>query len=150
MQSGTTRVTTVRHLPRAVDDGCSTRRSQMPAHRSVLTLASVLAIGLAAVPALADPSGPAVPGNPAVNCRVASMGGGADDRRILYSSDCAPMQSLNVVRKDRLSVPRGYGGTRTPIMGGGQVAGWEGGRDGGPVYAPDAPPREAGPLAWGR
>lgn len=89
----------------------------------------------AAAPARANAAN-TIPGNPALSCRVASMTGGQENTQIRYTSDCRPMQSLNVVRKGPLGVPRVYGENRATIYGGGNVIGWEGGDEGGPVYAP--------------
>ncbi len=106
----------------------------MTVRRNFFSLTSALAIGVAAAaPALANPVN-TLPGNPVMSCRVVGMSGGGEDTQIEYSSDCAPMRSLNVLRMGPLGVPRVYGETETPIMGGGRVVGWEGGREGGPVY----------------
>jgi len=107
----------------------------MTARRHFFSLTAALAIGTAAVaPALANPASDTLPGNPVMSCRVVGMSGGGENTQVTYSSECAPMQSLNVVRKGALGVPRVYGETQTPIMGGGRVLGWEGGREGGPAY----------------
>lgn len=102
------------------------------------------ALAVAALPAAARTTADSVPGNPAVSCRVAGMSGGGENTQIRYTSDCQPMHSLNVVRKGPLGVPRVYGENRATIYGGGDVVGWEGGEEGGPVYrrglsAPGAP-----------
>jgi hypothetical protein len=97
--------------------------------RKALLAVPVLAAGALAVAAPAW-------ANPAVSCPVASMTGGQDNTEIRYTSDCRPMHSLNVVRKGPLGVPRVYGEGQTPTYSGGHVVGWEGGSEGGPVYAP--------------
>jgi hypothetical protein len=106
--------------------------------RKALLAASVLAAGAlaAAAPASARNATDAAPGAPAMSCRVAGMTGGQENTEIRYTSDCRPMHSLDVVRKGPLGVPRVYGEVRSPIHGGGHVTGWEGGDEGGPVYAP--------------
>lgn len=106
------------------------------AFRNAVLAASVLTGGALAAGAPASANVNATPGSPAMNCRVASMTGGQEDTEIRYTSDCRPMHSLNVVRKGPLGVPRVYGETRAPTYGGGHVTGWDGGDEGGPVYAP--------------
>lgn len=104
------------------------------ATREALLAASVLAAGALAVaaPASARDAIDAGPGGPAVSCRVAGMTGGGDDTVIRYTPDCRPMHSLDAVRRG----PVVYGRTQTPTYGGGHVVGWDGGSEGGPVYAP--------------
>lgn len=106
--------------------------------RKALLAASVLAAGALAVaaPASAYNGVHGAPGGPAMSCRVASMAGGQENTEIRYTSDCRPMHSLNVLRKGPLGVPRAYGEAQTPTYGGGHVTGWDGGAEGGPVYAP--------------
>jgi hypothetical protein len=106
--------------------------------RKALLAALVLAACALAVaaPASARNATDALPGGPAMSCRVASMRGGQENTEIRYTSDCRPMCSLNVVRKGPLGVPRVYGEVLSPIQDGGHVTEWEGGDKGGPVYAP--------------
>jgi hypothetical protein len=108
----------------------------MTALRRAFLIVSALAAGAAAAaaPAWANSAGTVLPGNPAESCRVVGRTGGGEDIEIHYAPDCTPMYSLNVVRKGPLGVARAYGDVRTPILGGGYVTGWEGGREGGPVY----------------
>jgi hypothetical protein len=113
------------------------KEAQHMASRTRTNIAAfALAAGasLLALPAMADAAGEMIPGNPVEHCRVAEMVGGGENTQIVYTRDCSPMHSLNVERKGHLQAPRAYGTTRTPVYGGGRVIGWDGGREGGPVY----------------
>src|SRR3712207_938485 len=114
------------------------REEEHMVSRKALLAASVLATGAlaAAAPGSARNATDAMPAPPAMSCRVAGMTGGQENTEIRYTPDCRPMHSLNVVRKGPLGVPRAYGEVQSPIHGGGHVTGWEGGDEGGPVYAP--------------
>lgn len=77
MRSGTMPLTPVRHFPSiAAAAGGRALEEEHMASRKALLAASVLTVGAVAIPASARNAADAMPGNPAVSCRVTSRAAG--------------------------------------------------------------------------
>ena len=90
------------------------------------------ALGLPGAARAGNP-GDVLPGTAMQSCAAAKSGGGGG-AEVVRGAGCQEMHSLDVVRKGPLGVPFTYGQRATPMAGGGEVVGWDGGAEGGPVY----------------